>query len=664
MITVFIPGLALRSYEFRRGDSQAIHDENKNCIVIDGGEPDLWNKLVAHLRQYGITHITLIITHWHVDHDCSLPKFLDVSGIYVDAIYCPPPSELKGLQESGASGDYSRAIKYIAKAEKMGKTIVYPQAGIRREIKVGDIRCKIWRRAANKGDYNDYEINNTSLCTYFPDLYYLTTGDTISAFDIYLNTFKDPVAVFKIPHHGNACTTNPCEKLKKYGAKLCWYNDFEPKGTAVGGTGFSKWGAGYCKKYFETLRTDIDIWMIAKNKQLTVTKGTTNWTYQVPYCVSGHWVEMDHGWKYIEEDGAELKNGAYQINGKWYYFDKDGYREEGWVLDGDGKYRYCKPYMFIKQFITVGSKTYYVDGYGRRIDNQWYHVDSKWYCFDENGVMRTGWYDDPELGLRYLEPSKGYMYVNTQARIDGKDYSFDGYGRVTEIKPATGGNSPLVNYTKLSPNNSGKRTMSIDRITPHCAVGQLSVETMGNIFSKTSYEASCNYGIGSDGRVLLCVDEDNRSWCSSSAANDQRAVTIECASDTTSPYAFKTVVYDKLVDLCVDICQRNGKTKLIWLNDKSKTLAYMPKDNEMVLTVHRWFASKSCPGDWMYARMGDLANKVTARLGGNPKQIYRVRKSWSDVKSQIGAFTNLDNAERLAEQNPGYYVFDESGTKV
>lgn len=177
-------------------------------------------------------------------------------------------------------------------------------------------------------------------------------------------------------------------------------------------------------------------------------------------------------------------------------------------------------------------------------------------------------------------------------------------------------NSGLVSYKKLSPNHSGQRTHSIDRITPHCVVGQCSVETLGEIFYPTSRQASCQYGIGGDGRVGMYVEEKNRSWCSSSNANDQRAVTIECASDTTHPYAFRDVVYNKLIDLCVDICKRNGKTKLLWLGDKDKTLNYTPKSNEMVLTVHRWFANKSCPGDWMYARMGDLASKVTARLGG------------------------------------------------
>ena len=177
-------------------------------------------------------------------------------------------------------------------------------------------------------------------------------------------------------------------------------------------------------------------------------------------------------------------------------------------------------------------------------------------------------------------------------------------------------NSPLVSYTLLSPNHSGQRKQSIDRITPHCVVGQCSVETLGNIFLPSSRQASSNYGIGVDGRVGMYVEEKNRSWCTSSNANDQRAVTIECASDNTHPYAFKDVVYNRLIELCVDICKRNGKNKLLWFGDKDKTLNYTPASNEMVLTVHRWFANKSCPGDWMYARMGDLANKVTAQLSG------------------------------------------------
>ena len=201
-------------------------------------------------------------------------------------------------------------------------------------------------------------------------------------------------------------------------------------------------------------------------------------------------------------------------------------------------------------------------------------------------------------------------------------------------------NSGLVVYTKLSPNHSGQRTHSIDRITPHCVVGQLSCESICGCFTRTQREASCNYGIGMDGRISLSVEEKNRSWCSSSNANDQRAVTIECASDKTAPYAMTDAVYAALIDLCTDICKRNGKSKLLWFGDKNKTLSYEPKADEMIITVHRWFANKSCPGDWLYNRLGDLAAKVTSRLGGGSQQpsgtLYRV---------QTGAYKQKANAD-------------------
>lgn len=180
-------------------------------------------------------------------------------------------------------------------------------------------------------------------------------------------------------------------------------------------------------------------------------------------------------------------------------------------------------------------------------------------------------------------------------------------------------NSKLVSVTKLSPNHSGLRTHTIDRITPHCVVGQLSAESICNCFTSPSREASCNYGIGTDGRVALVVDEKNRSWCSSSNANDQRAVTIECASGLEEPYTMNSKVYKSLVKLCVDICKRNNKKKLLWFNSKSKSLSYKPKYDEMVLTVHRWFDNKSCPGNWLYSRLGKLAKTVTKKLQKNKK---------------------------------------------
>lgn len=264
-----------------------------------------------------------------------------------------------------------------------------------------------------------------------------------------------------------------------------------------------------------------------------------------------------------------------------------------------------------------------------------------------------------EYGQKYYEKYAGKTVSSTPQETE-KETTNMGYT-----------NSSLVSYTKLSPNNSGQRTHSIDRITPHCVVGQCSVETLGNIFAPTTKQASSNYGIGVDGRVGMYVEEKNRSWCSSSSENDQRAVTIECASDATAPYAFKDVVYNKLIELCVDICKRNGKNKLLWFGDKTKTLNYAPKSGEMVLTVHRWFANKSCPGDWMYARMGDLATKVTQKLSGGSVDTGKTDTT-TDAKTlyrvQTGAFSKKSNADAFAAKlkAAGYdaFITTSSGSAV
>ena len=206
-------------------------------------------------------------------------------------------------------------------------------------------------------------------------------------------------------------------------------------------------------------------------------------------------------------------------------------------------------------------------------------------------------------------------------------------------------NSSLVAYTLLSPNHSGLRTEQIDRISPHCVVGQCTAEGLGDWFHKSSTQASSNYGIDKNGRIGLYVEEKNRSWCTSSNANDQRAVTIECASDKAEPYAMHQVVYDRLVDLCEDICRRNGKKKLLWFGDKNKSLNYQPKADEMLITVHRWFANKSCPGDWLYARLGDLAAKVTSRLGSGNVEVI-------PSGMQAGEFQGLTEEQVLAKVGP------------
>lgn len=253
-------------------------------------------------------------------------------------------------------------------------------------------------------------------------------------------------------------------------------------------------------------------------------------------------------------------------------------------------------------------------------------------------------------------------------------------------------NSSLVKYTKISPNKTSPRDHAIDTITIHCVVGQLSVERLGEIFAPTSKKASANYGIGSDGRVGMYVEEKDRSWCSSNADNDNRAITIECASDSKYPYAINDAVYKTLIELCADICKRNNIKELKWKADKS-LIGQVDKQN---MTVHRWFAKKSCPGQYIYERLGQIAEEVNKKLKVSEVTVlYRVQtgaflnKSYADAmlakvkaagfstymvqtgkmyRVQVGAYKVRANAEKMAKRlkAAGFntYITTVSGTPV
>ena len=211
-------------------------------------------------------------------------------------------------------------------------------------------------------------------------------------------------------------------------------------------------------------------------------------------------------------------------------------------------------------------------------------------------------------------------------------------------------NSSLVNYTKLSPNYD-VRDRKISKITIHHMAGNLTVETCGNIFASSSREASANYGIGSDGRVGLYVEEKNRSWASANRENDMMAVTIEVANDGGAPdWHVSDVAIAKLIDLCVDICKRNGIEKLNYTGDTRGNV-----------TRHNMFVPTSCPGPYLQSKFPYIVSEVNKRLCAS-EEMYRIRKSWADAKSQIGAYRNLENAKKACPS--GYYVFNSAGKAV
>ena len=174
-------------------------------------------------------------------------------------------------------------------------------------------------------------------------------------------------------------------------------------------------------------------------------------------------------------------------------------------------------------------------------------------------------------------------------------------------------NSPLATYTRITKNKTSPRNHAIDTITIHCIVGQWTAKQGCDYFATTDRQCSANYVVGKDGSIGLSVDEKDRSWCSSNGTNDNRAITIEVASDTTYPYAVTAKAYAALLDLVTDICKRNGIKKLVWSTNKNDRVNHR---NGCNMTVHRDFANKACPGEYLYSRHGEIAAEVNRRLQG------------------------------------------------
>lgn len=210
-------------------------------------------------------------------------------------------------------------------------------------------------------------------------------------------------------------------------------------------------------------------------------------------------------------------------------------------------------------------------------------------------------------------------------------------------------NSTLAGYTRITKNRTSPRNHKIDTFTIHCYVGQVTAKQGCDYFATTDRECSANYVVGKDGSIGISVEEKDRSWCSSNEANDQRAVTIEVASDTKHPYAVTDKAYAALLDLVTDICRRNGIKKLVWSTSKDDRVNHK---NGCNMTVHRDYANKSCPGDYLYNRHGEIAAEVNRRLGVPTEDQKPEQKPQDEAKSlyrvQLGAFEKKDNATAFA----------------
>lgn len=225
-------------------------------------------------------------------------------------------------------------------------------------------------------------------------------------------------------------------------------------------------------------------------------------------------------------------------------------------------------------------------------------------------------------------------------------------------------NSALATLRKISPNRTSPRNHAIDTVSIHCYVGQATIESAAEWFSDPTCDASCNYVIGYDGRIAVIVDEADRSWCTSNRENDHRAITIEVASGNKHPFTVTAAAYKALIDLLVDICKRNpGIGQLRWKADKS-LIGHPEKQN---MTVHRWFADKLCPGEYLYSRHSQIAAEVNARLGSSSSSSSSAKakiKAGDTVKICDGAKWYNDSDVPIWVQKKQWVVKSVKGDRV
>lgn len=282
--------------------------------------------------------------------------------------------------------------------------------------------------------------------------------------------------------------------------------------------------------------------------------------------------------------------------------------------------------------------------------------------------------------LRFERPADQSEARQKQRAEYGQKY-FDKYAKKGGGSSMGFTNSSLATVRMISPNRTLNRNHAIDTITIHCFVGQVTAKRGCEVFQSSSRKASCNYVVGYDGSIGLCVEEKDRSWCSggtdrkgnpirvngiSGSSNDYQAVTIEVASDTKHPYAITDKAMAALIELCADICRRNGIKQLLWKGDK-KLVGKVAQQN---LTVHRWFDNKACPGNYIYERLGDIAAKVNAKLGvssvptasaiSESKVPYKVRITATDLRIRKGPGTNTAIVQKAIA--PGVYTIVSEAT--
>ena len=531
MLQGYFPKITLPSgkSDVRKGDGLALIIDGKVMLLdaFEGGEPTnrLVNWLMEHIEpnENGTYVVDLAVSsHIHADHYGGIWAILSDSRFWIRKILCYNPDSLAFRVDSTANGKALKkdiaSFKNFLNNSRAKKTIVeYIDKGS--VFQFADTTWKVWRKQPKDWTRNDGGeawafVNDGSLALHCVETGLTYGGDGCDAIKEAIAQDGWKVSAVSVTHHGNSYEKSAAAATKSSGCMVAWQSCIERKGP--GSTGWTTYGTQRLQQQgVPVWQQDADIYIEADGGQITVRQGSKSLTKEVDYH---GWIHDSKGWKC-----GSYKDGAYQIGGKWYYFDADGYTITGFYKP-DNCNRYLHPdykgAMQIGWFQATDRQWYYADGYGRIltgwqefngnwyyldpdkngqmlkdeiipdwnglhyvdgwgvmqknrivehegkqyyadgwgvIQTEWIQVESKWYCADDTGAFRTGWYEDPDLGMRYLDPA---MVVNETRTIDGKTYSFDGYGNVEEVteKPATEpveAETPRLNVIDIASYQSG-----------------------------------------------------------------------------------------------------------------------------------------------------------------------------------------------------------------
>ena len=397
----------------RWGDCTII-DDGSNYLVVDGYCGIGTTRLISRLKSLKIKNPVLFISHAHYDHYYGIRKIINDKWFSPACLYMYDPSTLSSSASSDVRSEISTMKAIVSEAKKRRIPVKYLKNGDK--LTFGEIKFNVYHEQPRYKGNSDAYINDGSLCFWFPELLYLTTGD---AGMWCANRYNLHPVFVKGGHHGNDMSGDGLKPsqmapwLKNNGCIYYWDNDISPNYTQFLMTGREDCiSAGM--KFFSCIG-DIDVIFVCG--KATITKGSSQWTYQIPYkgTYAEGWVKDSKGWWYRYKDGTWAVGWAllkWSKGTDWFYFDSKGYMVTGW--------------QHLKW--SKGTNWFYFDETSGAMRTGWIKDKGWWYWLDQNGAMLTGWitYKGKKC---YLEPvsgkNQGHAYCNCTAVIDGKRYTFD-----------------------------------------------------------------------------------------------------------------------------------------------------------------------------------------------------------------------------------------------